>query len=286
MTNGKAYHKRILEGREAFDSCYAEELDKAEYPNALVTTDDLKARLKQIGQPVGGNKPTLIERLQEHDSKTEIWAVMLEKHARAHAGKEMLPSQTIYEIEYAAAMIEKHPDLSKCFTGGFPEVSIFWEDDGVPMKARLDYLKTQAVVDLKTFSNPHRKPIDRAIATAMANERYHIQAAVYTRALTAAKEHADLGRIYGEDIPLNEWLERFHNMEQTFVFVFQQTGIAPVARAKVFPKMLTYDCGKIAMEEAQRTFKEHRDRFGDSPWVDMTPIGQFDDNEFPIYMTE
>jgi hypothetical protein len=40
---GKAYHARMLEGRAAFEERFAVSLDKKDHPNALVTTDDIKA---------------------------------------------------------------------------------------------------------------------------------------------------------------------------------------------------------------------------------------------------
>jgi hypothetical protein len=50
------------------------------------------------------------------------------------------------------------------------------------MKARLDYLKPRAIVDLKTVGNPHGKPVAQAVNVALANYRYHVQAAVYQEA--------------------------------------------------------------------------------------------------------
>lgn len=286
METGKAYHKRILEGREAFYQCYAPALDPDDYPDALRTTEEIRARLRELDQKVGGNKPELIERLLEADAgiAVELWDQLVKDHASDHQGKQLLPFDLIGRIEICAAMIENHPELSKCFTGGFPEVSVFWESDGIPMKARLDYLKSQAIVDLKTFGNQLGKPVDRAIAAAMASGRYHVQAAVYLDSAAAAKRHIQEGRVHG--CPDPSFLRALAASEQTFLFVFQQTGIAPVARGKVFPKGLVYDCAKITIQDAKRTFLEYREKFGDDPWVDQANITSFEDGEFPIYMTE
>lgn len=291
MELGKAYHKRILEGRDAFYRQYAVALDPADYPNALRTVEELKAALPE-GAKRGGSKADLIARIAEASPDAEIWDTLEREHAEFHAGKTLLSAKAIRRLEVSAAMIEKHPDLGRAFTGGMPEVSIFWrgryDEELVPMKARLDYLKTQAIVDLKTHGNAQGKPIDRAVAAAMASQKYHIQAAVYQDAVEAAKAmlrdgSADL--VHGEVD--GAWLKALTEAnEHAFLFVFQATGVAPVARGYQMTRSLTFDCGRIAANEAKRRFLENMKLFGSDPWVDQTPVRPFDDTEFPAYMTE
>lgn len=282
MEAGKAYHRRILEGRERFYESYAAQLDPLDYPEALRTVDDIKARLKELDLKVSGRKDELVERLLLADPEAQVWDELVADHKGDNAGKTLLSHELITKIEKAARMIECHPELSKCFRGGHPEVSVFWEDDDVPMKARVDYLKPRAIIDLKTFGNQYGKPIDEAVATAVANERYHIQAAVYTEAVERAKGLIVKGAVHGLDD--QAWLRSLVENEQQFVFVFQQTGVAPVARGKVFPRMSAYDIGKICMTEAIQIFRECREVWGEDPWIDKTPITTFDDAEFPAYL--
>jgi hypothetical protein len=291
MKLGTAFHKRILEGREAFYRLYGPSLDAADFPTALKTNDDLKAALEVVGikATAKDKKPDLIRKLEEADPSAVIWESVLAAHEEKYAGRILLSSNIIASIETSAAMIEKHPQLCKCFTGGYPEVSVLWTapETGVPMKSRLDYLKVLAIADLKTFSNPYMKPVDRAIAGAMASGKYHVQTAVYFQAAEHAAEHIKAGRVFGEAD--KDWLARFaaadHSQRQ-FVFVFQQTGIAPVARGKVLPRGLVYECGAIAMRDAQFKFAEFLERYGTNIWVDATEIVPFDDAEFPAYMVE
>src|SRR5689334_7216613 len=91
------------------------------------------------------------------------------------------------KIEIAAKMIECHPENKKLITGGYPEVTIVWHEDGIRFKARVDYLRPKAMIDLKTFANQLGKPVESAIIYAMASGKYHIQAAFYMRAIEAAK---------------------------------------------------------------------------------------------------
>jgi len=171
--------------------------------------------------------------------------------------------ETLAEIEYAAAMIERHPELSRAFEGGQPEVSIFWNLDGVPMKCRIDYLKPKAVVEYKTFSNSRRLPAGKAIAHAIAGEKYHLQAVVYNTALEALGEP-----------------------ERTWLWVFQQQGPVPLARGKVFPRGSLFDVGLVQMREMVGLYKDCLKRFGSDPWVDMTPIETLDDLEVPTWATD
>jgi hypothetical protein len=269
--SGTAYHKRILEGGAAFYDRYAPDLLPEEHPDALKTADDIRRQLKELSLKVGGNKPELINRLKEAGN-FPIWDDIYAAHCEKHAGKILLPQEQISEIEIAAAMIEKHPDLSRAFSGGHPEVSIFWIDEqtGILCKARLDYLKARAIVDLKTFSNPLAKPIDRAISTAVASGRLHIQATHYMEAVAMACHHG--------------WIEG--SPDRTFLFVWQQSGKVPLARGKVFPKGSTFQLAYLQIREAMERFKACREKFGDDPWIDETPIEEFDDAGFPAYIAE
>lgn len=268
---GSAYHKRILEGADAFYGCYAADITPDDHPDALRTADDLRVRLKALGLKTGGNKPELINRVKEAGN-FPIWDDIYASYCEQHAGKILLPGSQIDEIEIAASMIEKHPELSKAFSGGHPEVSIFWHDEqtGVPMKTRLDYLKARALVDLKTFSNPLAKPVDRAIATAVASSRLHIQATLYMESVCVAVQSG--------------WLTG--DTERTFLFVWQQSGQVPLARGKVFPKGSTFQLANLQIREAIQRFKECSDAFGTDPWIDTASIEEFDDTEFPAYLAE
>jgi PDDEXK-like domain of unknown function (DUF3799) len=284
MTIGKAFHKRILEGKELFNESYA--LTFQEPHDCLKTVDDIKERLRELAVDTKGckTKSDFIARLKDVDQDAVLYSDLLDAYMMLHAGKEFISADLLSSIEVAAAMIEKNPALSKCFKGGYPEVSVIWTEDGVRFKARFDYLKPRAVIDLKTFANPLNKPIDSAIYSAMASGKYHIQAAFYLRAVKAAQSAARPKDFTGED----KWLEAFTDCkEHDFFFVFQAKGIAPLARGKKFNRGSLWSCGEVAIEEAVRRYKECMATFGpDIPWIDSTEIDEFDDSLFPTYTTE
>lgn len=288
MEIGKAYHTRILEGRDRFYSLYAEGVYPNEHPDALRTADDLRDALKARGLKTTGNKPQLIERLMEADPAVEVWDRLVEENRERNQGKTLLSWDLIRRIELAAAMIEKHHHLCKAFTGGVPEVSVFWHDDeyGVPLKARIDYLKVAAIVDLKSFANKLNKPIDKAVVQAMSAQRYHMQAAHYDAAVERAREFVAEGRVFGE---APDWLEDFAKIDmhsRRFLFVFQQTGVAPVARGYVMPRNSVYEVGRMAVREAIRQFDECWRTYGTDPWVDTADITEFEDESFPVWAME
>ena len=267
MKLGTAYHTRILEGKEKFENQYAPDILHEDYPESLRTVEDIKKRLSETGRKVSGRKADLINRLLEPFPETLFWDTIKEDYYSQD--KIFLPKDEIENIEYAAAFIEKHPQISKCFTGGKSEVSIFWYDEtGVPLKSRIDYLKPKAIIDLKTFNNRLMKPIDLAIHNEIASRRYHLQAAIYSKAAEQFK------------------IEHFYK-DKEFVFVFQQTGVAPVCCAKRFSKsLITFDNGLLAIKSAIRMFHLCYTTFGKEPWLTEYGITNLEDECFPAYIVE
>lgn len=283
MTIGKAFHKRILEGREKFHDSYAVAFEAPK--DCLRTVEDLKDALIKCGiEKPKGLKPYLIEQLLERQPNALILDELKADYELLHHGKEFLSAELIGSIEVSAAMIEKHPALSKCFSGGYPEVSVIWTEDGVRFKARFDYLKPRALIDLKTFGNFLNKPIDSAIYSAMASGKYHIQASFYLRAVKVAQAAAAPVDFDGDP----KWLRAFTDCkEHDFFFIFQAKGVAPLARGKKFNRGSLWSCGEVAIDEAIRRYKFCMETFGpDTPWVDNIPIDEFDDSLFPAYTTE
>ena len=292
---GRAYHKRILEGSMAFRAYYATALDKADFGEGLlVTMDDLKAELAKWGEKPGSGKTQAITRLLNLDPTAKIWDVLCANHAELHEGRQMLSAKEMRQLELAAAMIERHPTLSKAFTGGYSEVSIFWycEKTGVPMKARLDYLKQRAIVDLKTLANQQGKPFQLAVAYEIASRKYHVQVAVYDEAVAAAKDmfkQKNMGCVFGDDtaVPPLEWLQAWSSADRpVFMFVFQQTGVAPVARGYVMPHHNVVEIGRMSAQQSKQQFRQCWQTFGSEPWVDTTDIHTFDDTEFPVFISD
>lgn len=298
---GKAFHRRILEGRETFYQHYAILPDQADYPNALVSADDLKARCAELDLKKGGSKKDLAERIREADPDAEIWDDILSKWGKDNAGKTALPYQQVFEIERQAKIVEMQDAARKAFAGGCPEVSLFWIDPetGIRMKSRADYLKVRALVDLKTFTNPMSMPIDTAIARSVANYKYHIQASVYLDGIEHVKElyrQKGAACIHG-NAPSKEWLNAFAQPgPHAFFFVFLEVGDVPNVRVREYRQTETYaqsgastnlywQAGQAGYRLAVERYKACMDTYGpDVPWVDAQPARPFTDDEMPQYL--
>jgi hypothetical protein len=281
---GRAYHKRILEGREAFAALYAPALDKASIKDLLVTMDDLRGKLESLGLPKSAKrKQDAIDRILEAEPTAKIWDVIEDGYIKSHPGKTFLPQKLMDKIELSAAMIEKDTNLCKAFSGGMPEVSVFWtcQKSGVNCKARFDYLKPKALIDLKTFANKSGYPIERAIERELSYNRYPIQAAWYYEAAGQIFHLMNQGKVYGEAPHI--YLSGLHaNAEKTFVYIFQQKGVAPLARGRSLPRFSTHvQVAAAACDAAKQTYRQCWDTFGTDPWLTSEPIQTFDDARIP-----
>lgn len=288
MERGKAYHARIVEGLEQFNARFAYDLDPTDYPDALVKVDDMKEWIKTYNlangtkHPVGGNKPELAARIAAIDPEVRVWDTILEQHAKENPGVKMLPAAWREPLESSAAYIERHPTIRHCFTGGAAEVTILWTEtyelpDGsgqtvqVPMKARVDRLKSEAIIDLKTYGNALDRSPQRAVTGEVAAHRYHIQVATYYRAEAAAVAAG--------------WLPG--PAERKFVFVFQGTGDDPSPIARIMDRRMSWiDLGMRQVEHAALIFDRFSKSHGTDPWIEDSALEHFSDEDFPPWMAE
>lgn len=290
---GRAYHCRICEGRDAFVERYAVELDKADFGDALcVTVEHIRKAIDDAeGKPKGTSKTGLIEQLLDLNPEAKVWDVMVAEHAEANKGKTLISPKLYRRIEIAAAMIGGDPQLKDAFEGGHAEVSVFWYDDktGAPMKARFDYLKMNTLVDLKSFANMQGKPVQRAIDMAISNQKYFIPVVVYLEAIAAAKAMVKAGKgdcVFqygnGEDHKparfQKQWAwEWAHQPEPEVLFVFQQTGIAPVTRGRTMGRGSVFTVTDFSVQYLKRKWVRMATTYGTDPWLDLEPITRTED---------
>jgi hypothetical protein len=286
---GKAFHARIIEGRKVFLDRYAPKLDPRYYGEVLRTNLDLAEAIGRFGQkPKSRLKADLIKQLSDLDPqwRVHVWDVIEGDYAALHRGKLLLDLPLMAQIENAAAAIESHPQLCRAFRDGMPEVSIFWTDPvtGVPCKARLDYLKPRAIVDLKTFELRDTPP-NRAIARAVAAYRYHIQASWYLRAVEQIPALVAAGQVSGHHDPviLNQICDA---TEKTFLFVFQAKGLAPIVKGKVLGPGIVLDLGHVACEEALVWWARGWSTWGSNSWAEVHDVETFADSEFPPWIAD
>lgn len=314
---GKAYHCRIMEGREAFDRRFAIELSEEECADALAHTDQIKAAIAGAGEkPVvkvpdqlpdnGGEymraakKADWIAQLLEIDPAAKILDVMQEQHRAAHQGKGFISREAFEQIEIAAKMIEADPEIRHAFRDGYPEVVLIWTcpRTGVPMKMRADYLKLRAVVDLKSIGNQRERSLEQAIRWEIASYHYNIQPSVYAEGIEIVRRMVkERG---GEVIHCSEsmgveagceagvWAKKWaQQSDLEWLWVFQQKGDAPVTRGVFYPlagstRMVTDEI----VRQQKRRFRKFSETFGTDPWVDVHPIYDLADEDLPASATE
>ena len=288
--DGRAYHLRILEGETKFYDHYAPDYEDDGDESMLRTNKDMERFLKNCGVKGYSGKKTeeLIDMCFDADKTLRILAAEKALHQSQHEGKELIAAHTIRQIELAARMIEYHPHLKSFFAGGYPEVTIIWDepDLGVRFKIRVDYLKTKAVNDLKTFANQYKKDVDKAIDYAMAANKYHIQALLYLIGVNQAKRTlVPQGKVFGAADP--QWLEAFAKTPaDEFGYVFMQKGVAPVAKGKLLSikdekfKALGVAC----INDGARRFLDHYRIYGTDAWIDMSQPSYIDFNQLPAFV--
>ena len=287
---GRAYHKRILEGAEAFYSEYTPAFEYCGDRPCLKTSEEISGALSIRGlKSTFSRKQEGIDRLLAADKSIQIYDVLKKEHEDKNKGKELIDATTVRHIEYAAKMIEFHPELKTYFIGGYPEVTVIWDDPEyeVRFKIRMDYAKVGPVVDLKSFANQMKKNIEKAIDYAVASQKYHIQAGLYLRGREMARDLARQGRIFSNHHIDERWIKAFiETPNDEFWYVFQQKGIAPVARGAMFSmkddrfKSATEQC----LKDATDAFRHSYNIFGEDAWVDITKAKYLHFDQLPIFI--
>lgn len=305
MELGRAYHCYICEGDAAFAERYCVALDK-DVAKAkatelgvpfCVTIADIRQAIDDAGgKPKGTSKDALADQLLDFVPRAYIWDRLVASHCKANEGKTMISPGLFNRIAIAKRMIVSDPQIGSAFSDGYSEVSIFWYDQktGVPCKARLDYLKMNFLIDLKSFSNKQHKPIQRAIDMAISYEKYFLAVAFYLKAIEAAKKmvrDTKGGSLYTGtgviDPKVIDWFWKWaHQPEPECLWIFQQTGKAPVTRGRIMHKGSTLEINRIAMGMLMKKWRKCAETYGVDPWLDIEPVRQTVDEELTWAATD
>jgi PDDEXK-like uncharacterized protein DUF3799 len=315
---GRAFHCRICEGEKVFGERYYVELDQGDYDcdwsDAYVERRPLCITVRHLrlaidglgGKPKGTEKAGLIGQLVDLDPRWPIWDLLTHDHAEANDGKTPISAKTHRRIEIANRMITAHPDLKEAFSDGYAEVSLFWfcPRTGVPMKCRIDYLKLNAFIDLKTFSNPMGKPVQRAVDSAISNGKHFIPVVVYQEGIAAVKKlvreamtvfmwnqqcsaEGGGGAAIGACGELRDWVWQWaHQPEPVALYVYQKTGNAPVTIGRTMEKGTTYTVNEFAVQWLKRKWRENYLAYGVDPWIDIEPITRTTDESLTWAATD
>lgn len=276
---GKAMHKFVLEGRQAFEGRY-------------------------------------VRRPDDEDGASSSEKAAVTKAANASAakeGKDCLHGDSYDRIVMAGAMIALNPELATAFEGGASEVSVFWDHPdikGLRLKCRFDKMKRRGIGDLKSIANEREEDFEVACRSSIARYRYDIQAQHYLTGRAQLPALVKAGAVFNsEGVPLYDAPEATHGdvdllklVEQAaaepafaFQFVFFQSGDAPITWSTTMTPgrtegdetipgnpMLQYAQGHI--DQALERWQAFMTEFGtESMWIFREPVKELDVESMPAW---
>lgn len=268
---GTAIHARILHGEEYFKRNY---LYVEGERGDTVSAEGLKEWIK-----AQGGAPAKLKADNE-------------KMVREDFGVNLVTERVYERLTLSAQQIMRNPNLEKAFTGGWPEVSVFWMDQDnpneppVPLKARFDYWKTRTIVDLKSIGSRQRiMPFDNMVIGDIKKFHYTVQLASYIKGHQAARALFKDGKVWAAPDtarPTDEWLQIALEQDVNWTWVFYKTDSMPIARSyQVAHGSSWHTDGKSRVERALNNYRECMAAFGtDAAWVDTRPPYMLDEEDW------
>ena len=163
------------------------------------------------------------------DKRTKFGKEAFANFEEANEGKIVIDEFQYEKAKGIAAAALGHPMVEEYMKGGDAEVTMLWEDYGVPCKARVDYMCGDVIFDLKTCQDASAGGFSRQIGTF----QYHLQAAHYANGYQA---------ITGK--PLSRFVFIAVETEPPFM-----TGVYEIDRP-------AFQSGDVLMRKAAHAFKE------------------------------
>jgi hypothetical protein len=285
---GRAFHCRILEGKEEFERRYAKPPVPADYPHALNTTDQIKDFLKENGQKLTGNKGELTARARDIDGCPPFFDDILRDWYAEHEGHEDLTDRQMQEIEDAVTIMARDPILSSVMEAGTlisgaSELSIFSTDENaIRRKGRIDYAlppagsRTKSLsIDLKHFTTFREGDNEAAATHKIYGECYDVQGAYYLDQIKFARLLADAGCIYGGDDAAIETVKAFleaQDMDWVWIFIRRDAGMIPVI-ISVDTLDPMFNHGRTIVADALDRYRDFVSRFGPNElWSDPPKV--------------
>lgn len=315
QTLGKAYHCMFLEP-EYFEARFACEPDPADYPGALMTDTAVKAELKAMGSTqtkTGENAPERAQRYLDEGGTAYVWSLIKQEFDDNLGERDAIGAKYWHQIQRDRERLASNPEISGILAGGFSEVSILWTDEsGIQCKARLDKLRADHFVDLKSFANPQRKPVNRCIRDQFMWNQYYIQARFYGLACDEIQkgqlrimdrpgdqESELIRQIVSRETSLGCWYifqekEGVPNILAREIQLWrhpegyeeQAEGARDTGLVKRQPSFLAMKAD-VEIQRAKDHFRWGMEVYGeDVPWYSPQMVDKITDNDFPEYWFE
>jgi len=231
MKLGRAVHSAVLEP-DIFCDLYVRTPRPEDFADKTILekNSELSDFLVSVGEKKSGKKEELIARALPHlDPKTHvIWDNVMSSFysdVEDH-GKTVLNDNESEIIRGIIEKLEICDEIKEVFSKGYPEVTLIWRDEatGTLCKARLDYVRPEAIGELKTFSYRGKKNMYKAMCDEINYNKYNAQYVFYYNALKTLikKVKANKAEVFG-DVD-KTWLEKFlENSNKQYFIVFTRT---------------------------------------------------------------
>lgn len=313
---GRAYHAAIFEPA-TLDDRYVGEPDLSGYKNLLKTDTEVMAVLKDLGQTQKKAGETAIQRafrLMDIDDRYNFKSIIMGEFAEEAGSRQIIARKYWDQIHKDIARIAANPEIHSLVTGGFSEVTILWtcQDSGVPMKARIDKLKADCFVDLKSFANAMGKPVNQMIADQVQYNKYYLSMRNYQEAISMIGR-LDLKIMDAEpidaQISMIEALKRHSAPLPAWLFFQEKNGIPNLLARRL--KLQSYPAGvevqgigadknsfrefdsalcrkaDLEIRRAKQLFNQAMEVYGpDQEWFPFDMIGEIGDEDFRDYFLD
>jgi hypothetical protein len=266
MTFGSALHCLVLEGQDIFTERYVSELRREDVPDALDTIGDIREWIvSRGGKPKGTRKNEIIAQAIAIDPAVEIWDAIKDRWNEAAGGRLILKAADYERVFACASALLREPFIEKMLAEGIAEDALLWEQEGTPMKAKLDWrTPDHKILDLKSFSARRGKSIDESVAGQILYEFYYRQAFIY---------HTGYKAIHGK---APRYFLAFVESEEPHEVRIRELKPTNSGTANVY-----WQRAQIEVRHFCRIWSEHMKEFGTQPWRRDQESAELLDEEMP-----
>lgn len=219
------------------------------------------------------------------------WA---EKHDKP--GVEIITREDDAAIQLVTRMAFRSPQtmdveggkvsIADAFQGGLSEVSVFWDHQGIPMRARFDKLKANITIDLKSLTDWRRSDFRESLLKEILIRGYLIQAVHYSEGREALRVAVAEGRVFGGTSEQREALEEIAASDSySWGFVFAKLDGCPLSKVVVIDHAgPQYGRARQKWEEAVTLIQYFAETYGwESQWLDQELIYEPEAESWPSW---
>ena len=233
MALGTAIHSMFLEP-EDFQRTYTKEPSPLDFPEKTIlrTADDFKEILKSVGEKVSGKKDEIVERAKDYldPEKHIIWDEVISSFYQdvAENKKKVLSPEDFKILQDIRFSYSMRNDIPRIIQNGYPEVTIIWKDEetGIMCKCRLDWVRPEAIADVKSFSVKFKdKSLFEYLFRQTTYNYYNYQFYIYQQALESIIKKINAGKAKSFGEVDEAWMKEFlATPSKQFFIVYVRTA--------------------------------------------------------------